>query len=104
MLASSAGAGWVGWITRQDQPRFEKLIAWATRLRNSVTVELVFILATSWVFWLWIQTAELSVFSWKASNSGSMVMVRPDHPSSMNTTHSPPPHPLTPPSNTHHQL
>src|SRR5260370_26370138 len=41
MLASSAAAGCVGWITRQDQPRFEKLIAWATRLRNSVTVELV---------------------------------------------------------------
>src|SRR5260370_17953936 len=44
MLASSAAAGWVGWITRQDQPRFAKLIPGAPRLRNSLTVHVVFLL------------------------------------------------------------
>src|SRR5260370_42042977 len=83
MLASSAGAGWVGWITRQDQPRFAKLIAWATRLRNSVTVELSFILATTLGYWLWSQTVELAVLSWYAVNAGVSFKARSGTQSSM---------------------
>jgi hypothetical protein len=59
-------------IARPDRPRFEKIIASAMRLRNSVTVELVLLFLVSTLgYWLWRQDFTLNEPSWYAVETGA---------------------------------
>lgn len=61
-----------GIIAGQDQPRFEKIITSAMRMRNSVVIEVaLLILVLALRHWTWGQTLTLTVSSWYAINNGT---------------------------------
>lgn len=52
-------------VAPQDRPRFEKAVASATRLRNSVIIEIIFLaLVLTLGYWIWNQNFTLTMPSW----------------------------------------
>lgn len=64
-------------ISQEDQPHFERIVASAMRLRNSVAIELgLFAVVLAMGYWMWGQNlkltvSSLSMSSWYAMNDGS---------------------------------
>lgn len=61
-----------GIIAAEDQARFERIVASAMRLRNSVAVEVILLaLVFTLGHWVWKQTFTLSLSTWYHVNDGS---------------------------------
>jgi hypothetical protein len=61
-----------GIIAEQDQARFEKLVASAMRLRNSVIAEVILlVLVFTLGYWVWRQSLTLDVPTWYQVNDGA---------------------------------
>jgi hypothetical protein len=62
-----------GIIAPEDQPRFEQIVASATRLRNSAAMEIIMLaLVITLGHWMWRQNATINVSSWYAVRDAGM--------------------------------
>lgn len=67
-----------GLIAPQDQPRFEKTVASAIRLRNSVIVEVILLaLVVTLGYWVWSQSFTLTVSTWYRIVDGGVAHLTP---------------------------
>jgi hypothetical protein len=67
-----------GIISTEDRPRFEAILASATRLRNSLLLEVLLLVFTFTAgHWLWRQYVTLKVATWYATPVGGQAQLTP---------------------------
>ena len=60
-----------GLVTPKDEPRYEKLIAWTTRLRNSTVVEVALFAVALGGYSVWRAGPSLNVANWYTTSQGA---------------------------------